>query len=234
MTDLSRTALLIGEDGLDRLKRSRVIVFGAGGVGGYVIEALARSGVGALDIVDNDTVAPSNINRQIIALHSTMGRYKTEVFKERIGDINPDCSVTLHTMFYLPENADSIDFALYDFAVDAIDTVSAKLAVIERAKAAGVPVISSMGTGNKLHPERLKICDISETNTCPLARVMRYELKKRGIKGVPVVFSDEPPIQTPAVFSENGKKTPGSSAFVPSSAGLLIAAHVVNQLIIKN
>ncbi len=230
MTDLSRTELLLGSDGLERMKRSRVIVFGAGGVGGYVIEGLVRSGLGAVDIVDNDVISPSNINRQIIALHSSMGLPKTEAFARRIADISPDCAVTLHDTFFLPENSADIDFSLYDFAVDAIDTVTGKLEVIRRAKEAGVPVISSMGTGNKLYPERLRITDISKTSVCPLAKVMRYELKKRGIKGVPCLWSDEEPVKTPAVFSEKGRKIPGSSAFVPPAAGLMIAAYVVRHI----
>lgn len=227
--DNIRTEALIGNEGLEKLARSRVIVFGAGGVGGYVIEALARCGVGAIDIVDSDVVAPSNINRQIIALSSTVGRSKTEVFAERIADISPGCKVTQHPFFFLPETAGQIDFSLYDYAVDAIDTVSGKIAVIMGARAAGIPVISSMGTGNKLHPERLRITDIYSTDVCPLARVMRYELRKRGVESLKVVFSDEKPMKS-SLIGENGKPAPGSIAFVPPVAGLLIAGEVVRDI----
>lgn len=217
----SRTKLLLGEEVLIKLSKSRVAVFGVGGVGGYAVEALARSGVGALDLIDGDTVAESNINRQIYALQSTLGRYKVDVAKERIADINPDCSVTAHRLFYLPES--EFDFSVYDYIVDAIDTVTGKLAIIENAKRAGVPVISCMGAGNKLDPTAFEVADISKTSVCPLARVMRRELKKRGIESVKVVYSKEEPKKSDGV--------PASCAFVPSVAGLIIAGEVIKDLI---
>lgn len=223
--------MLIGEKAIATLKNSRVAVFGAGGVGGYVIEALARSGVGAIDIIDNDTVSESNINRQIIALRSTIGSLKTEIARKRVLDINPDCKVTLFETFVLPENIDSFDFFCYDYIVDAIDTVSGKLAIIEKAYKEGIPVISSMGTGNKLDPTKFTITDISKTSVCPLARVMRYELKKRGVKKVKVLFSTEEPIK-PDKSENSGKRTPpGSISFVPSAAGLIIGGEVIKDLI---
>lgn len=223
--------MLIGEKAIATLKNSRVAVFGAGGVGGYVIEALARSGVGAIDIIDNDTVSESNINRQIIALRSTIGSLKTEIARKRVLDINPDCEVTLFETFVLPENIDSFDFSCYDYIVDAIDTVSGKLAIIEKAYKEGIPVISSMGTGNKLDPTKFIITDISKTSVCPLARVMRYELKKRGVKKVKVLFSTEEPIK-PDKSENSGKRTPpGSISFVPSAAGLIIGGEVIKDLI---
>ncbi|MBR2418859.1 MAG: tRNA threonylcarbamoyladenosine dehydratase [Clostridia bacterium] len=228
---LSRTEMLIGEKAIATLKNSRVAVFGAGGVGGYVIEALARSGVGAIDIIDNDTVSESNINRQIIALRSTIGSLKTEIARKRVLDINPDCKVTLFETFVLPENIDSFDFSCYDYIVDAIDTVSGKLAIIEKAYKEGIPVISSMGTGNKLDPTKFIITDISKTSVCPLARVMRYELKKRGVKKVKVLFSTEEPIK-PDKSENSGKRTPpGNISFVPSTAGLIIGGEVIKDLI---
>lgn len=228
---MSRTEMLIGEKAIATLKISRVAVFGAGGVGGYVIEALARSGVGAIDIIDNDTVSESNINRQIIALRSTIGSLKTEIARKRVLDINPDCKVTLFETFVLPENIDSFDFSCYDYIVDAIDTVSGKLAIIEKAYKEGIPVISSMGTGNKLDPTKFIITDISKTSVCPLARVMRYELKKRGVKKVKVLFSTEEPIK-PDKSENSGKRTPpGSISFVPSAAGLIIGGEVIKDLI---
>lgn len=228
---LSRTEMLIGEKAIATLKNSRVAVFGAGGVGGYVIESLARSGVGAIDIIDNDTVSESNINRQIIALRSTIGSFKTEIARKRVLDINPDCKVTLFKTFVLPENIDSFDFSCYDYIVDAIDTVSGKLAIIEKAYKEGIPVISSMGTGNKLDPTKFTITDISKTSVCPLARVMRYELKKRGVKKVKVLFSTEGPIK-PDKSENSGKRTPpGSISFVPSAAGLIIGGEVIKDLI---
>lgn len=223
--------MLIGEKAIATLKNSRVAVFGAGGVGGYVIEALARSGVGAIDIIDNDTVSESNINRQIIALRSTIGSLKTEIARKRVLDINPDCKVTLFETFVLPENIDSFDFSCYDYIVDAIDTVSGKLAIIEKAYKEGIPVISSMGTGNKLDPTKFTITDIYQTSVCPLARVMRYELKKRGVKKVKVLFSTEEPIK-PDKSENSGKRTPpGSISFVPSAAGLIIGGEVIKDLI---
>lgn len=229
----SRTEMLIGKDALATLNKSRVAVFGAGGVGGYVIEALARSGVGAIDIIDNDTVSESNINRQIIALRSTIGLLKTEVVKKRVEDINPECKVTVYETFVLPENIDTFNFGKYDYVVDAIDTVSGKLAIIEKAYNEGVPVISSMGTGNKLDPTKFSVTDISKTSVCPLARVMRYELKKRGIKKLKVLFSAEEPIKPNTEKDERGKVPPGSISFVPSVAGLIIGGEVIKDLIKK-
>ncbi len=227
----SRTALLIGEEGVEKLKNSRVAVFGVGGVGGYVIEALARSGVGSLELIDKDTVSVSNINRQIIALHSTVGRMKTEVMAERVKDINPNCQVSVRNLFYLPETAKEFDFSSYDYVVDAIDTVSGKIALIEQAKKANVPVISSMGAGNKLDATAFEVADITKTSVCPLARVMRRELKKRGIEHVKVVYSKEEPLPSVLMDEESGKVIPGSIAFVPSAVGLIIASEVIKDLI---
>ena len=231
----SRTKLLIGTDKLERLSRARVAVFGIGGVGGYVAEALARSGVGALDLIDNDKVSLTNLNRQIYALHSTIGRYKVDVAKERILDINPKAQVTVSCTFYLPETADQFDFASYDYVVDAIDTVTGKLTLIQQAVEAGTAVISAMGAGNKMDPSAFQVADISETSVCPLAKVMRRELKKRGISHVKVVYSKEKPIKPQAAKETpeeaNGRRqTPGSMAFVPAAAGLMIAAEVVRDL----
>ncbi len=227
----SRTALLISKASVEKLKKARVAVFGVGGVGGYVVEALARSGVGALDLIDNDVVSESNINRQIIALHSTVGRLKTEVMAERVKDINPQITVRTHNLFYLPETADAFDFSVYDYVVDAIDTVSGKISIIERAFAAKVPVISSMGTGNKLDASLFEITEIENTSVCPLARVMRRELKKRGIERVKVLYSKEEPIPSGVIDEDSGKAVPGSIAFVPSVAGLLLAGEVIKDLI---
>lgn len=219
----SRTAQLLGNENVEKLFDKHVIVFGVGGVGGYVVEALARSGVGKISIVDNDVVNESNINRQIIALHSTVGMQKVEVLKNRILDINPECQVFVHNQFFLPENSNDFDFSIYDYVVDAVDTVTAKLEIIKKSKESNVPVISSMGTGNKLNPMGFKVSDISKTKVCPLARVMRNELKKRGISKVKCVYSEENPvIQT---------QTPASVAFVPSVAGLLIASEVIKDLV---
>ncbi len=236
-----RTKLLLGEDALDILFGKRVAVFGVGGVGGYVCEALVRSGIGEFDICDDDTVALSNLNRQIIATHSTVGKYKVEVMKERMKDINPDVKVNVHQCFFLPENAQSFPFDKYDYVVDAVDTVTAKIEIIKRAKEAGVPVISSMGAGNKLDPTAFKVCDISKTSIDPLARVMRRELKKRGIKDVKVVYSTEEAIkpQNEEDFANASgqdqahrkRSTPGSVAFVPSVAGLIIASEVIKDLL---
>lgn len=223
--------MLIGKDALATLSKMRVAVFGAGGVGGYVIEALARSGVGAIDVIDNDTVSESNLNRQIIALTSTIGRLKTETVRKRVLDINPDCSVTCFETFVLPENINKFDFSVYDYIVDAIDTVSGKIAIIEKAHSEGIPVISSMGTGNKLDPTKFRITDINKTSVCPLARVMRYELKKRGIKKLKVLFSEEEPIKINSEEKINGKVPPGSISFVPSVAGLIIGGEVIKDLI---
>ena len=227
----SRTALMIGEEGLEKLKKSRVAVFGVGGVGGYVVEALARSGVGALELIDKDVVSVSNINRQIIALHSTVGRLKTEVAAERARDINPDIDVTVRNVFYLPETAGEFDFTAYDYVVDAIDTVSGKIALIEQSKKANVPVISCMGAGNKLDASAFEVADITKTSVCPLARVMRRELKKRGIDHVKVVYSKEEPKESQAKDEESGKPIPASIAFVPSVAGLILAGEVIKDLI---
>ena len=229
-----RTAMLLGESGVDRLRQARVAVFGVGGVGGYTCEALARAGVGALDLFDMDRVSLSNINRQIVALHSTVGRYKTEVMAERIRDINPDCRVTVHNVFYLPENAADFPLEQYDYVVDAVDTVSAKIELALRSEAAGVPLISAMGAGNKLDPTRFEVTDLSKTSGCPLARVMRRELKVRGINHLKVVYSTEPvasiPADAPTVEQENGKRAPGSLSFVPSVAGLILAGEVIKDL----
>lgn len=224
MRIFERMESLIGTAALEKLKNSRVAVFGVGGVGGYVVEALARSGVGALDLIDNDVVSETNINRQIIALHSTIGKKKTEVAAARVRDINPEIKVITHELFFLPETAQQLDFSQYDYVVDAIDTVAGKIALIERAKEANVPVISSMGTGNKLNASAFEVADISKTSVCPLARVMRRELKKRGIENVKVVYSKEEP-------KENGGKVPASIAFVPPVAGLIIAGEVIKDLI---
>ena len=229
----SRTEMLLGEKALERLKAARVAVFGVGGVGGYVVEALARSGVGALDLIDNDTVAESNLNRQIIALRSTIGQYKTDVAKRRVEDINPACKVQVYHTFFLPETADSFDFSQYDYIVDAIDTVSGKLALAQKAQDAGVPMISAMGAGNKLDPTAFEVADIFSTSVCPLARVMRTECRKRGIRKLKVVYSKEPPA-VPLKAAEDGgirRATPGSVAFVPSVAGLIIAGEVVKELV---
>lgn len=220
----SRGASLLGEDGIARLRASRVAVFGVGGVGGFAAEALARSGVGALDLIDHDTVSPSNINRQIIALHSTVGRKKVEVMAERIADICPDTVVRTFDTFYLPETAHLFDFSIYDYVVDAIDTVSGKIALVMQAKAAGTPIICAMGAGNKTDPSAFRVADISQTKVCPLAKVMRVELRKRGITDVKVVYSEEPPL----IPLEEG--VPGSLAFVPSAAGLMMAGAVVMDL----
>lgn len=230
----SRTERLFGKNAMQKLALSRVAVFGAGGVGGYVLEALARSGVGAIDIIDSDEVSVTNINRQILATRSAVGRAKVFVAAERIADINPDCKVTAHKLFYLPETADMIDFNSFDYIVDAIDTVAGKIAIIERAERLGVPIISCMGTGNKTDPSALKVSDIYKTSVCPLARVMRRELKKRGVKALKVVYSEEEPV-TPDIcadeLKDNGRQPPASCAFVPSVAGLMIAGEVIKDLI---
>lgn len=226
---LSRTKLLLGDDAVETLRQKRVAVFGVGGVGGYAVEALVRSGVGAIDLIDNDVVSPSNLNRQIIATIDTIGRYKTEVAKERIRSIAPDCKVTEHCVFVLPETIGEIDFSKFDYVIDAIDTVSGKLSIIERAHTFSVPVISAMGAGNKLDPTAFEVCDISQTSVCPLARVMRRELKRRNIGHLKVVYSKEPPL--PVTIEENGKRISGSVAFVPSVAGLIAAGEAIKDLI---
>ena len=235
MTDnrFSRTERLLGTEAMERLAGCRVAVFGVGGVGGFVVEALARSGIGALDLCDKDDVDITNLNRQIIALQSTVGRPKVEVVAERIREINPNCRVTLHQLFYLPETRDRFDFTQYDYVVDAVDTVTAKLSLIEQAKQDGVPIISSMGAGNKLDPTAFKVADIYETSVCPLAKVMRRECRKRGIEKLKVVYSTEEAL-TPKASEEGAeagrRSTPGSVAFVPSVAGLIIAGEVIRDL----
>lgn len=241
MNEFSRTELLIGQAALEKLQNSRVAIFGIGGVGGYVCEALVRSGVGHFDLIDNDTVSLTNINRQIIALHSTIGKLKVDVMKERMLDINPDVDVSVHPCFYLPETADQFDFSNYDYVVDAIDTVTGKIEIIVQADAHQVPVISSMGAGNKLNPAMMEVSDIYKTSVCPLARVMRRELKKRHIKHCKVVYSKEKAIQpSQASLEKYGadseenftkKSIPGSTAFVPSVAGLILASEVIKDLI---
>ena len=217
-----RTSLLIGEEAISKLNNSKVLIFGVGGVGGYVAEALARTGVGSITIVDKDTVSESNINRQIIALHSTVGKDKVDVLKERMLDINPELQVDARKCFFLPDNSHEFDFSQYDYIVDAVDTVTAKLQIIVQAKEAGVPVISAMGAGNKVHPEMFEIADIYKTEMCPLAKVMRRELKNRGIKKLKVVYSKEKPVYKGDV--------PGSIAFSPSVVGLLMASEVIRDL----
>lgn len=226
-----RTELLLGGDNIEKLHNSKVAVFGVGGVGGYVVEALARSGVGSFVLVDNDTVAMSNINRQIIATRDTIGQYKVDVMKSRILSINPSAIVDARRCFFLPENAEEFDFSEYDYVIDAVDTVTAKLEIIMKAKEHKVPVISSMGAGNKLDPTKFVIADIYKTSMCPLARVMRYECKKRGIKKLKVVYSTEKPCSPKEIMkSDSGKPVPGSTAFVPSVAGLIIASEVVKDI----
>lgn len=236
----SRTEMLLGRDGMERLHRARVAVFGLGGVGGYVAEALARSGIGTLDLIDSDTIAPSNLNRQILALRSTIGRLKADVAAERIRDISPCTVVHVWKVFYGPDTASLFDFSLYDYVADAIDTVTGKLLIAEEARRCQAGVISCMGTGNKLQPAALQVGDISETSVCPLARVMRRELKRRGIRHLKVVWSREAPIpprtpspQEPGRPSASGyaKPIPGSTAFVPAAAGFLMAGEIVRDLL---
>ena len=229
MDAFNRTRMLLGQVGMNKLQDSRVAVFGIGGVGGYVVEALVRSGIGSIDLIDNDVVCETNLNRQIIALRSTIGRLKVEVMKERIMDINPECVVNIHQCFFLPENSHNFDFSCYDYIVDCVDTVSAKLELVMKAHEAGVPIISSMGAGNKLNPQEFEVSDIYKTSVCPLARVMRYELKKRNIPHLKVVYSRENPIK-PAESGEADCKA-GSNAFVPSVAGLILASEVIKDLI---
>ncbi|MBP5223118.1 MAG: tRNA threonylcarbamoyladenosine dehydratase [Lachnospiraceae bacterium] len=235
MGQFERTALLMGEEAIEKLKRSRVAVFGIGGVGGHVVEALVRSGIGTIDIIDSDKVCLSNLNRQLIATHSTIGKYKTEAMKERILDINPEAKVNEYRCFFLPEQKEQFPFAEYDYEVDAVDTVTAKIALVMAAQEAGVPVISSMGAGNKLNPDMFEVADIYKTSVCPLAKVMRHELKKRGVKKLKCVYSKEIPL-TPAPSGEpadpgsSRRSTPGSTAFVPSVAGLIIAGEVIKDL----
>ncbi|MBR1741736.1 MAG: tRNA threonylcarbamoyladenosine dehydratase [Lachnospiraceae bacterium] len=247
LNQFSRTQLLYGKEALEKLSKARVAVFGIGGVGGYVCEALVRSGIGAFDLIDDDKVCLTNLNRQIIATRKTVGRYKTEVMRERMLEINPDVDVKIHSCFFLPENAGSFDFESYDYVVDAVDTVTAKLEIILRAQEKNVPVISSMGAGNKVDPAGFRVADIYDTKICPLARVMRRELKRRGVKELKVVYSEEKPVrpledmsiscQTNCICPPGAehkcterRDIPGSTAFVPSVAGLLIAGEIVNDL----
>ena len=229
-----RTEMLLGTQALDRLQSARVAVFGLGGVGGYAVEARARSGVGSLDLIDNDTVSVSNLNRQILATHSTVGMRKVDAARQRVLDINPECQVRTYPVFYTPETADSFDFTQYDYIVDAIDTVTGKLALVEHARAAGTPIICCMGTGNKLDASAFQVADISKTSMCPLARVMRRELAKRGIRHLKVVYSQEEAL-TPTGWEEEAaalgkRQIPGSVAFVPGAAGLLLAGEVIRDL----
>lgn len=231
---LKRTAMLLGEAAVETLSHCRVAVFGLGGVGGYVVEALARSGVGALDLIDSDTLSPSNLNRQLLATRKTLGMAKTQAARDRVLEIAPDCAVTTFQVFYTPETAGQFDFTKYHYIVDAIDTVTGKLALVENARAAGVPIISCMGTGNKLDPSALRVADISKTSMCPLARVMRRELGKRGIRHLKVVYSQEESL-SPSGWEEEAdalgkRQIPGSVCFVPGAAGLLMAGEVVRDL----
>ena len=247
LTQFSRTELLLGKEAMERLSNARVAVFGIGGVGGYVCEALVRSGIGTLDLIDDDKVCLTNLNRQIIATRKTVGKYKTEVMKERILDINPKAVVNIHNCFFLPENADEFPFEKYDYVVDAVDTVTAKIAIIMKAKEKNVPVISSMGAGNKLDASMFRVTDIYKTKVCPLAKVMRRELKKRGVKKLKVVYSEElptRPLEDMSISCRNHcicppgaqhkcterRDIPGSVAFVPSVAGLIIAGEVIKDL----
>ena len=229
-----RGVSILKEEGIERLQNSKVIVFGVGGVGGFAAEALCRAGVGQIDIVDGDCVSLSNINRQIIATHSTVGRPKVDVLRERMLDINPDVKVNTYHKFYMPENADEIDLSIYDFIVDAVDTVSAKLEIIVRADKVGVPVISAMGAGNKLDPTRFEVADINKTSVCPLARIMRRELKARGIKKLLVVYSKEEPSQHIGIDEVTGKPIPSSLSFVPSVMGLIMAGEVIKRICFPN
>ena len=242
LTQFSRTELLLGKEAMEKLQNSRVAVFGIGGVGGYVCEALARSGVGAFDLIDDDKVCLTNLNRQIIATYKTIGKYKTDVMKERILDINPKADVRVHKCFFLPENADEFPYEDYDYMVDAVDTVTAKISLVMKAQEKHIPIISSMGAGNKLDGSQFKVADIYKTKVCPLAKVMRRELKKRGVKKLKVVYSEEQsirPIEDMSISCPPGAKhkcterrdIPGSVAFVPSVAGLIIAGEVVKDLV---
>ncbi|MBR2284204.1 MAG: tRNA threonylcarbamoyladenosine dehydratase [Ruminococcus sp.] len=247
LNQFSRTQLLLGKKAMEHIADKRIAVFGIGGVGGYVCEALVRSGITRFDLVDDDKVCLTNLNRQILATRKTVGRYKAEVMRERMLDINPDADIRLHKCFFLPENADDFPFSEYDYIIDAVDTVSAKIELIMRAKAMDIPIISAMGAGNKLDPGRMRIADIYETSVCPLARVMRHEMRKRGVKSLKVVFSDEQPIRPVEDMSiscrthcicppdtkhkcTERRDIPGSTAFVPAVAGLLIAGEVIREL----
>ncbi|MCH5197878.1 MAG: tRNA threonylcarbamoyladenosine dehydratase [Oscillospiraceae bacterium] len=237
LNQYSRTELLFGKDAMERLRSSRIAVFGIGGVGGYTVEALVRSGVGEIDIIDNDTVCPSNINRQIYATQKTVGRYKVDVAAQRIAEINPEIKVNAYKTFFMPETADQFDFSKYDYVVDAIDTVTGKIALVINSQKAGTPVISSMGAGNKVDPTAFEVTDIYKTSVCPLAKIMRYELKRRGVKKLKVVYSKEPPIKPvgmppneSAGENPHRRQVPGSTAFVPSVVGLIIAGEVIKDL----
>ena len=227
---LERTQLLLGEEAMHRLAHSRVAVFGLGGVGGHAAEALARSGIGALDLIDHDTVSLSNCNRQIIATTRTVGRPKAEAMRERLLEINPNIQARVYPIFFGPETVALPDFSVYDYVADAIDSVAGKLEIIQRAQAAGTPVISAMGAGNKLDPSRFEVADIYSTSVCPLARVMRRELRARGVSGCKVVYSREEPQKT-SRQGENGRPVPGSTAFVPATAGLILAGQIVRDLV---
>lgn len=235
MRQFERTGMLFEENSIEKLKASRVAVFGIGGVGGFVVEALVRSGVGNIDIIDNDVVHNSNLNRQIIALHSTVGKVKVDVFEERLKDINPNVVVTKHRCFFTPENSHEFDFSAYDYVADCIDTVTGKIELVMKCQAAGTPIISSMGTGNKLNPTQIEVSDIYKTSVCPLAKVMRYELKRRKVKKLKVVYSKETPIVPNKILEDKAtnKRILGSNAFVPSVAGIVIASEIVKD-IIKN
>lgn len=225
----SRTENLIGKEAVSALRNCKVAVFGIGGVGGHTAEALVRAGIGTIDIIDNDIVSPSNINRQIIATHSAIGKNKTDVMKQRLSDINPQATINTHNVFFTPETSEMFDFSKYDYIVDAVDTVTAKIELVIKANKAEVPIISCMGTGNKLDPTRFEVADIYKTSVCPLAKVMRYELKKRDIKKLKVLYSKEEPIK-----NENSTRTPASISFVPAVAGLIIAGEVVKDIIKKS
>ncbi len=224
-----RTALIFGDEGMSRLGKARVAIFGVGGVGGHCVQALARAGIGSFDVFDDDVVSVTNINRQAVAMTSTIGRPKVEVIRDQILDINPEASVVCHRMFYTPENADEVNLSVYDYIVDAIDTVKAKVELICRANAAGVPIISAMGAGNKLDPTRFEVADLSKTSVCPLCRVMRTQLKKRGIVRHKVVYSREEPVRVVADDS-NGRHAPGSVSFVPPVMGLILAGEVIKDI----
>ena len=230
----SRTRMLLGSDRMEKLKKAHVALFGVGGVGGYAAEALARAGIGHIDLIDNDTVSLSNINRQIVATHATVGRLKTDVMKERILEINPEAVVTTYSIFFTPETENLFDFGSYDYVIDAIDTVTGKIGLVMAAAAAGVPIISSMGAGNKLDPAAFEVTDIYKTSVCPLARVMRTELKKRGIRKLKVVYSKEPPRKVAEAEDEPAppgrRQVPGSISFVPSVAGLILAGEVIRDI----
>lgn len=230
----SRTAMLLGEEGIARLQRARVAVFGLGGVGGYVVEALARAGIGQLDLIDKDTVSISNLNRQILATHATLGMEKTQAARLRVAEINPECQVRTHSLFYLPDTAGEFDLGQYDYIVDAVDTVTAKLTLVQKAAEAGTPIISSMGTGNKLDASAFRVADISKTSVCPLARIMRKELGKRGIRHLKVVYSQEeasrPTGWEEAAAAEGKRQIPGSLPFVPGAAGLILAGEVIKDI----